>query len=342
MFLVVPTITPIVAVAREGVYASETVETVAHHEWAVRRLRSPIAWFGGKGMLVSRLLPLIPPHHTYVEPFCGGASCLFAKAPSPVEVINDLNSEIVNFFRVLRDPTKFGLFHQLATLTPYSREEFLHFRADWRSGWSSCPNDVVRAYRWYVVARMSFAGEFGRSWGYSVAASRRGMANAVSQWLSILDMLPAISERVRRAQVEHGDWRLALQRYDTPDTLFYVDPPFVKSTRRSGRYAHELDDAAHMDLIEVLLHIRGKVLLSGYRNDIYAPLEEVGWERVDLPTVCYAVGRTRHSGLKGEGSLVKQGMRHIRTESVWVSPTARMRCGIDGVEYTQAILDFDM
>jgi DNA adenine methylase len=142
------------------------------------------------------------------------------------------------------------------------------------------------------------------------------MANAVSQWLSIIDMLPEIATRARSVQIEHGDWLDVLRSYDTPDTLFYMDPPFVRSTRRSGKYLHEMDDAEHRRLVKALLNIRGKALLSGYRSDIHEPLEEAGWERVDLPTVCYAVGRTRSTRLQGKGSLVGQ----FRTESIWISP----------------------
>jgi DNA adenine methylase len=309
--------------------------------WAWHRLRSPITWFGGKGMLARKIVPLFPPHHCYVEPFCGGASCLFAKPPSSVEVINDLDSDIVNFFRVLRDPQKFERFYRLAALTPYSREEYRRHRANWRSsheehdrhGEHSEYGDVERAYRWYVIARMSFAGEFGSSWGHSIATSRRGMANAVSQWLSIVEMLPAIAERVRSVQIEHGDWLEVLRSYDTPQTLYFIDPPFIKSTRRSGKYVHDMDDTEHRKLIDSVLSIKGKALVSGYRHDIYNPLEEAGWERVDLLTVCYAVGRTKGTRLQGKGSLVGQS----RTESIWISPAA-MR--VTEKAYVQGILSF--
>jgi DNA adenine methylase len=287
-----------------------------------RRLRSPLVWFGGKGILARKIIPFFPPHHTYVEPFCGGASCLFAKAPSPVEVINDLDSEIVNFFRVLRDRRKFERFHRLAALTPYSREEFVRYRSDWRARWQECADEVERAYRWYVVARMSFAGEVGRSWGRSVGTSRLGMANAVAQWLSIVDMLPVIADRVRSVQIEHGDWLRVLRSYDAPDTLFYVDPPFVRSTRRGGRYRYEMDDAAHRQLVEALLGIQGKALLSGYRSDLYRPLEQADWRCVDVSCICFAAGRTRFTGLKGAGSVTRSGNRHLRTETLWISPTA--------------------
>lgn len=94
---------------------------------------SPITWFGGKGMMASKILPYFPEHHTYAEPFGGGASMLFAKPPSPVEVYNDMDSGLVNFFRVLRDPEAFERFHHLAALTPYSREEYCHCRSTWES-----------------------------------------------------------------------------------------------------------------------------------------------------------------------------------------------------------------
>jgi DNA adenine methylase len=326
-------------------------DAAAGHREAWRRLRSPIAWFGGKGILARKIVPLFPPHQCYVEPFCGGASCLFAKPPSPVEVINDLDSDIVNIFRVLRDPQKFEEFYRLALLTPYSREEYCKYRASSRTsrrGYyancvergesSNCDNggDVERAYRWYVVARMSFAGELGRSWGHSVATSRRGMANAVAQWLSILDMLPAITERLRSVQVEHEDWLEVLTGYDTPETLFYIDPPFVGSTRRSGRYTFEMNDNRHREMVEALLCIKGKALISGYQNSIYNPLEQAGWRRIELPTVCYAVGRTRKSGLQGKGALRFQS----RTEVLWVSPTAQVTPrGKNVPTYVQATLD---
>lgn len=107
--------------------------------------------------MVAKLLPLIPPHKIYVEVFGGGASLLFAKEPSPVEVYNDLDSGLVNFFRVLRDPGKFEKFYRKVCFTPYSREEYCFCR----DTWGECKDDVERAYRWFVVARMSFSGKFG-------------------------------------------------------------------------------------------------------------------------------------------------------------------------------------
>jgi DNA adenine methylase len=284
------------------------------------RLRSPIRWFGGKGNMVARLLPLLPPHRIYVEPFGGGASLLFAKPPSPVEVYNDIDSGLVNFFRVLRDPEKFAKFYHLVAFTPYSREEYEYCR----DTWESCEDEVEKAYRWFVVARMCFSGAFGKSWSIALTASRRNMALTCSRWLSAIEMLPAIHERMMRVQIEHSDFRYIFKRYDTPETLFYCDPPYIPETRRFGTYKHELTLDDHKELVQILLSVKGKVLLSGYKHPVYAPLEEAGWKRIDFETVCYAAGRTRETAILGKGAA--RAMQP-RVESVWISPNAQVEPG---------------
>lgn len=233
-----------------------------------KRLRSPIQWFGGKGNMTAKLLPLLPEHQTYVEAFGGGASLLFAKEPSPVEVYNDVDEGLVGFFRVLRDPRQLGRLKRLADLTPYSRSEYDLSKRTWRDE----TDPALRAYRWFVVARMSFGGKFGDSWGSVVTSSNRGMADTAARWLGACAALPAIQERLLRVQVECQDWRTILRRYDRPETLFYLDPPYPSSTRRSGGYAHELSEADHAELVDRVLTLKGKVLLSGYRTPIYRPL----------------------------------------------------------------------
>lgn len=253
-------------------------------------------------------------HRTYVEPFGGGASLLFAKPPSPVEVYNDLDGELVNFFRVLRDEEKFQQFYRLVSLTPYSREEY-YFCLKTRK---ECEDDVERAYRWFVVARMSFSGHYGHGWGFGLKK------NCAQSWLSCLNRLPEIHERVMRVQIEHLDFRRVFELYDTPETLFYCDPPYVWETRRSGGYRCEMTNDDHHDLVRILLNAQGKVMLSGYAHPIYAPLEEASWRRVDFRTVCNAAGRTRASGLQGSGMVLA---KQSRVESVWLSPNM-LRSGL--------------
>ena len=276
-------------------------------------IRSPIHWFGGKGNMVAKLLSLLPPHKIYVEPFGGGASLLFAKEPSPVEIYNDIDSGLVNFFRVIRDPEKFDKFYRLVCLTPYSKEEFEFCRSTWKE----CNDEIERAYRWYVVARMSFSGDFGKGWSFSVTCSRRNMASVCSSWLSVIEMLPQIHQRLMRVQVDHSDFKDIFNTYDTPDTLFYCDPPYIHDTRTGTRYKHEMTDKDHEELVNILLSIKGMAILSGYKHSVYEPLEKAGWLRYDFETACYAAARTRGTKILGDGAAKR---KQPRTESVWVSP----------------------
>ena len=281
-------------------------------------MRAPFAWFGGKGNMTAKLRKLIPQHRTYCEPFFGAGSVFFDKAAAEVETINDLDSAVAGFFKVLREQPE--EFCRLANLTEYGRELWL----DCRATWAEEPDPVRRAWKWWVVARMSFSGRFGGSISTVVTASDRGMAGTCSKFLSCVDLLPEMSARLRRVQIENIDALTVLERYCTEDGFAYLDPPYVQDTRQGGidnpndgRYVHEMTDADHAALVDALLRLPGKFLLSGYAQDVYAPLEAAGWRRIDWQTGCYAAGRTRASGLQGEGSVMsKQG----RTESAWLCP----------------------
>ena len=281
-------------------------------------LRSPIWWLGGKGRKVRKILPFFPPHRIYVEPFGGGASLLLAKQPAEVEVYNDIDSGLVCLFRVLRDPDKFAQFYKKACLTPYSREEYEYCR----SAWDDCDDDIERAHRFFVVARQSFGGKFYDGWGRTIKTTQRGVAGAVSCWLSALQQLPDIHARLMRVQVEHSDFRKVLVDYDTPETLFYCDPPYVPDTRKRGKYRYEMTLEDHQDLVEILLSLSGMVVLSGYRHNVYSLLDESGWRRVDFQTSADVAGRVRGSKLRGAGAATK----HVpRVESIWISPRAQQR-----------------
>jgi len=277
------------------------------------RLRSPIRYFGGKGNMVAKLLKLIPAHRTYVEVFGGGASLLFVKQPSPVEVYNDIDSDLVNLFRVIRDLVTFQEFQRLVSLTPYSREEFYYCR----DTLNDSKDNLERAYKYFVMNRQSFAG-IESGWGYAVTTSSRNMSAGTSKYLSTIVMLPQIADKLLQVQIEQDDFRKIIPRYDTPETLFYLDPPYVPDTRRNGSYKHEMTTQDHKDLLKLIINIRGKVMLSGYNNDLYKSYldDRDGWHRIDYKTACHAVGRTRNSGLQGKGmALLKQP----RTESVWMN-----------------------
>jgi DNA adenine methylase len=248
-----------------------------------KRLAGPLRWVGGKQRLVSKLLPLIPSHQTYVEVFAGGAALFFAKETSPIEVINDLDSGLVNFYRVIRDKKKFEQFRLAIALSPYAREEYDNCRETW---WQ-CENEVEKARRWFVVARQCFCGIFGSSFGVGIKNGSKGMATNVACYLNTIDLLPEISARMMRVQIENKSFEEIIKQYDRPKTFFYLDPPYVADTRKSPKvYAHEMTNEDHQMLVEVLMKIKGKAMLSGYANEIYEPLEKAGWEKFTFKAFC--------------------------------------------------------
>jgi len=276
-----------------------------------KRLRAPFLWFGGKGNMASKLLKLLPKHEQYVAPFFGSGALFFAKDPAQGETVNDLDSAVTGFFRVLRDrPCEFI---RLARRTEYSRELWI----ECRDGWQAETDPVRRAWMWWFVAATSFSGRFGSSLSTAVTTSRRGMANTTSMFRSRVALLGRMADRLQCTQIENTDALTVMQRYCTPDSLCYSDPPYVHSTRLHKRYAHEMDDAAHAAFVAALLDLPGRHIVSGYDCEVYAPLTAAGWHRVDYQTSCYAAGRTRATGIIGEGSAMRmQG----RTESVWLDP----------------------
>jgi DNA adenine methylase len=260
--------------------------------------------------MASKIVAFLPPHETYVEPFGGAASVLFAKEPSAVEVYNDVHSGVVNLFRVLRDPSNRERFLELAALTLHSREEFGANRVSWESE----PDPVMRAYLFYVTAKQSFSGIVSNdrlpSWSYSV--SNRSGSGCVNAFLSAVDHLPQICDRLRRVTIEHDDWRKILTRFDRPSTVFYCDPPYTLDTRfddtRGNTYLHEFTTADHADLLAAMCDLRGMVVLSGYSNPLYNDaLESRGWTRTDF---------IRHLNAAPSNS------GKTRTESVWLNPAA--------------------
>jgi DNA adenine methylase len=228
-------------------------------------------WYGGKYSHLDWLLPLLPPCHHYCEPFGGSAAVLLNRDPSPVETYNDIDGEVTNFFRVLRDDPD-RLIRAIG-LTPFSREEFA-IACEIDPGLDS----VERARRFYVRARQVRTGlaqsaTLGR-WAHCKNTSRAGMAGVVSRWLGAVEDLPEIAIRLLRVQIENRPAIDVIRLYDSPDTLFYCDPPYVHETRGDNNaYAYEMTDAEHHELALVLNAVQGLVALSGYdcalMNDLY-------------------------------------------------------------------------
>lgn len=241
--------------------------------------KSPINWFGGKYYMANDIIELFPKHELYVEVFGGAGHILFKKEPSPIEVYNDIDSGLVSFFRILRDENKANQLKIKLDLTPYSREEFYHCRDTWREE----QDEIEKARKWYVAVMQSFSTNFS-TWSHSKSKSRKGMAQSVSQFLGKIEQdLPNAVDRLKTVQVENMDFRKLITKYDGKDTLFYLDPPYIHNTRKmTYTYSYEMDDKDHKELVEILLNIKGKAILSGYDNLIYDKLTENGWKKISI------------------------------------------------------------
>lgn len=239
----------------------------------------PFGWYGGKFSHLDWLLPLLPSCHHYCEPFAGSGAVLLNRAPSPVETYNDLDGEVCNFFRVLRDH-KNALVESIG-LTPFSREEFeIACKLD------PAVEPVERARRFYVRARQVRTGlaqtaTLGR-WANCKNTSRAGMSGVVSRWLGAVEQLPAIAERLLRVQIENRPAEEVIRLYDDERTLFYCDPPYIHSTRGDSKaYCHEMTDDQHVSLAEALNACVGMVALSNYDCDLMQHLYPASrWRKV--------------------------------------------------------------
>jgi len=269
----------------------------------------PFTYFGGKQTLAPRIAALFPPHAHYVEPFAGSLAVLLAKPPSRMETVNDLDSDLMTFWRVLRDdPT--GL-ERVCALTPHSRGE--HQACYDRPAELS---DLERARRVWVCLTQGRAGQLKRTgWRHYLdpAGSSIGMPGYLAGYVA--RMAPAC-ERLSRVSLE---CRPALELIEAfsphRDVLLYVDPPYLGSTRTSGGYVHEMrTESDHRELSEALSAVRGAVVLSGYLSELYAELY-AGWHRLDI-----TVGT-------GQG-----GTWESRTEVLWSNrPLGNQRDLFDGV-----------
>lgn len=253
-------------------------------------------WYGGKFNHLAWLLPLLPYANHYCEPFGGSAAVLLNRYPSAVETYNDIDGEVVNFFRVLREQ-KDALIEAIG-LTPFSREE-LSIAVTAKGNTMS---DLERARRFYVRARQTRTGlaqtsSVGR-WATCVNTSRAGMSGAVSRWLGSVEDLPHIAERLLRVQIENRPALEIIRQYDSDGTLFYCDPPYPHESRGDiNAYGYEMTEDDHTKLANTLRNVRGLVAISGYHCELMEELYR-GWRCVNAPVKnCHSIKEERQEVL---------------------------------------------
>ena len=271
-------------------------------------LRSPFPYYGAKISLSRRLLGLLSPHRVYIEPFFGSGALFFAKPPSRIEIINDLDEMVVTFLRVLRDHPE-DLARRCA-LTPHARSEFNQANLNHQG------DEIELARRFWVRANQSFARVVNARTGWSITTARsQSIPGSVR---SRLARFAACAERLMEASIECDDAVSLIARLAPPDTLLYVDPPYLATTRSNrtstgtGDYRHDpCSEQDHRALAEVLTQTPATVLLSGYPSALYDELYPHWARRTFSVTAHSSNATTRH--------------RALRTEVVWSNrplPTA--------------------
>lgn len=257
---------------------SITGETSVHFVPSLPPKRPVLRWHGGKWLLAPWILEHLPQHRVYVEPFGGAASVLLRKSRSYAEVYNDLDGTVVNLFRVLRSERSSELIDVLR-LTPFARDEFA-------LAYEPATDPVEAARRLVVRSFMGFGSNgHNRSTGFRANSNRSGTTPA-HDWANYPDALALIVQRMRGVVVENRDALEVMATHDGPETLHYVDPPYVFDTRAdlSKDYAHELTDDDHRALLVFLKTLKGKVVLSGYPSAIYDDAL-ADWRRIERPAL---------------------------------------------------------
>jgi DNA adenine methylase len=271
----------------------------------VTRIERPVLrWHGGKWKLAPWISEYLPAHRVYVEPFGGAASVLLQKPRSYGEVYNDLDQDVVNLFRVLQVERLAAQLLNKLMVTPFARDEF-------ELAYIETDEPVERARRLIILSYMGF-GSNGHSrlnrTGFRANSNRSGTTPA-HDWANYPTRLPAIIERLRGVVIENRDALAVMAQHDGPDTLHYVDPPYLRETRSSsmhrvGCYTHELDAEGHQRLLAFLRTLNGMVVLSGYPHETYEVACD-GWRRIEI-------------GAHADGAL-------DRREVLWINPAARAR-----------------
>lgn len=245
-------------------------------EGVVMTLRRPLLrYHGGKWRLAPWIIEHMPPHRVYVEPYGGAASVLLLKPRTYAEIYNDLDDEIVNVFSVARDHGE-KLRDQLYN-TPFARTEF-------ELSYEPTQDPVERARRTIIRSFMGFGSNAITSkWntGFRSNSSRSGTTPA-TDWRNYAEVFDGIIDRLRGVVIENKDALEVMAQHDSPETLHYVDPPYVFDTRSDLRkdYRHELTDDDHVELADFLKELQGMVILSGYRSELYDNLFG-DWVRYD-------------------------------------------------------------
>ena len=216
---------------------------------------------GSKGNLAGEIIGMMPPHRSYVEPFFGSGAVFFRKAKSPIETINDLDGDVVNFFRCVReDPERMA---RTVRMIPFAREEY-------DDAWENPgTEDFDRAVRFLIRSKMAYGKKLSTKTGFKIDVAGRKAGYACEQWNALPEEIRVCAQRLKEAQIENRPALDVIRRFNDPKVLMYIDPPYLMQTRTGRAYRHEMTDADHEALLGELLKTEARVILSGYASQMY-------------------------------------------------------------------------
>lgn len=232
--------------------------------------------------IINQLRPKISDYVHYVEPYFGSGAVLFdySDYENVSEVVNDLNGQLTNFWQVLQSPSLFSEFRRIINMMPVSQVE-------WKLSHLLVGNSAIDcAVKFFINCRQSLTGRMQEFTALTKSRTRRGMNAEVSAWLSSIDNLDIVHDRLIRVVILNDNAIKVIKREDSPTILFYLDPPYYHPTRTTvedyGEYEMSHDD--HLELLRTLATIKGKFILSGYNNQLYENYSvHYGWNRLDFP-----------------------------------------------------------
>ena len=241
-------------------------------------MNSPIRYFGSKGTMYNNIIKHFPTkeYEGYIEPFGGTFVVGLKKEPSKIEIYNDLEQNVYSLYKVISDKELFNKFKEKCDLSIYSED----LRRDYKDKLKQDDIDIVdRAFYFFYVNRTSHNGIGGFSTNSTV---RRGMSKAVSDFLSCIDRLPELHERLSRVIVSNTDGVELIKKYNDPKYFIYCDPPYHQSTRTGARYKVDMDNKQQEDFINTVINSKSKILISGYDCEPYNKLIENGFTKTSF------------------------------------------------------------
>lgn len=238
-------------------------------------MRPVLKYPGAKWYLARWIIDHLPPHESYLEPYFGSGAIFFNKKPARIETINDIDGEIVNFFRVCRDhPDELA---RAINLTPWAREEL-------KESQKVADDPVERARRTAVGCSMTLGSRMcSRSFRHSTGKYKRYGPDNAKLWGKLPETIIQVAQRLKNAQIENRPALDLIRSFDGPEVLVYLDPPFVKDTRtlHGDQYHFEMSDQEHEELLKTVLNHNGKVIISGYDHEMYNDYLK-GWDKQSI------------------------------------------------------------